>query len=271
MKKLQFHEHWCFAISVILHAAVLAVPLARSGLVEKPAGHAMLVVALLPDASMQRHAPVLMTASQSQATASKPQLAHKAEKKPIVPNASIQRHTPVRMQSSQSQASASKPPLAPQVEENPIKIATSTGKPMLSTPQATDRAISGLVPSGPALKTVAVPEAPSAISAGVAFDAAPRGHVIEIARPDYAQNPVPDYPALARRYGITGTVLMRVRVTIDGRPDEILVAQSSKHHVLDDAARMAVARWRFIPARRGDERLESWVEFPLQFTLTAAR
>jgi len=271
MKTLQFHEHWCFAISVILHAAVLAVPLARSGLVEKPSGHAMLVVALLPDTSTQRHMPVLIPASQSQAPASKPRLAHTVDKKPIVPNAPTQRHTPVLMQASHSQASASKPPLARQVEESLINIATSAVAPMLSSPQPTDRAISGLVPSGPAHKTVAVPEAPSAISAGVAFDAAPRGHVIEIARPDYAQNPVPDYPALARRYGITGTVLIRVRVTIDGRPDEIVVAQSSMHQVLDDAARMAVARWRFIPARRGDERLESWVEFPLQFTLTAAR
>jgi protein TonB len=271
MKKLQFHEHWCFAISVILHAVALAVPLARSGFVEKPAGHAMLVVALLPEASMQRDMPVVIPAPQPQASASKPRLVHGVEKKPIVPNASMQRHTPVLMHASHSQTSASRSSMAHKDEENPIKTSTSTGEEMLSTPQATDTAISGVVPSGPALKTVAMPEVPSAINSGTRVGPAPKGHFIEIARPDYAKNPAPDYPALARRYGITGTVLMRVRVTVDGRPDEIVVAQSSKHQVLDDAARMAVAHWRFIPARRGDERLESWVEFPLQFTLTAAR
>lgn len=271
MKKLQFHEHWCFAISVILHAAVLAVPLARTGFVDRPAGHAMLVVAFLPDASMQRYTPVLMPASQSQAPASRPRLAHKAEKNPIVPNASMQGHTAALIATSHVQASASNPPLVRHVEESPIKKAASTGEPTLSTPQAMDTAFSGRVPSGPAHKTVVMPEASSAISSGITPGAAPGGQFIEIGRPDYAQNPAPDYPALARRYGITGTVLMRVRVTIDGRPDEIVVAHSSKHQVLDDAARKAVAHWRFIPARRGDERLESWVEFPLLFTLTATR
>jgi protein TonB len=87
------------------------------------------------------------------------------------------------------------------------------------------------------------------------------------ARPDYAYNPKPDYPAVARQFGLTGRVLMRVLVEPDGMPREIVIANSSGHDMLDQAALKSVRAWRFLPARRAGEAYASWVEFPVRFDL----
>lgn len=87
------------------------------------------------------------------------------------------------------------------------------------------------------------------------------------ARPDYAYNPQPDYPMLLREQGVGGVVWLRVWVDSEGRPVEIKLAKGSGYRLLDDAALRAVRQWRFIPARNGDQRLASWVEFPIRFTL----
>ena len=91
---------------------------------------------------------------------------------------------------------------------------------------------------------------------------------LETARPDHAHNPPPDYPALARRFGITGRVLMRVLVEASGEAREVLIAGSSGHEVLDKAALSSVRNWRFLPARRGADTYAAWVEFPVRFELT---
>jgi periplasmic protein TonB len=87
------------------------------------------------------------------------------------------------------------------------------------------------------------------------------------ARPDYAYNPQPDYPMLLREQGVGGVVWLRVWVDSKGQPVEIRLAKGSGYRLLDDAALRAVKQWRFIPARNGEQRLASWVEFPIRFTL----
>ena len=86
------------------------------------------------------------------------------------------------------------------------------------------------------------------------------------ASPD-AGNPIPDYPRLARRRGIEGEVLLRVLVDIDGRPSAVAVAESSGYDVLDAAAREAVEKWRFQPARRLGSAVEATVMVPIVFRL----
>ena len=87
------------------------------------------------------------------------------------------------------------------------------------------------------------------------------------ARPDYAYNPQPDYPMLLREQGVGGVVWLRVWVDSEGYPGEIKLAKGSGYRLLDDAALRAVRQWRFIPGRNGDQKLASWVEFPIRFTL----
>jgi protein TonB len=83
----------------------------------------------------------------------------------------------------------------------------------------------------------------------------------------YLHNPRPAYPDASRRLGQEGRVVLRVRVSAQGLPVAVAVKQSSGFSRLDEAARAAVERWRFVPARRGDEAVESLAEVPIQFNL----
>jgi protein TonB len=84
---------------------------------------------------------------------------------------------------------------------------------------------------------------------------------------DYLDNPAPYYPALSRRAGEQGRVVLRVRVNAGGSADEVQVQTSSGHARLDEAARDTVRRWRFVPAKRGDEPVPAWVLIPISFRL----
>jgi protein TonB len=84
---------------------------------------------------------------------------------------------------------------------------------------------------------------------------------------DYLSNPKPVYPVGSRRLGEEGTVVLRVKVSPGGAPVLVEVKRSCGFPRLDDAARAAVEQWRFVPARRGDEPIESWVSVPIVFAL----
>ena len=83
----------------------------------------------------------------------------------------------------------------------------------------------------------------------------------------YLNNPRPGYPALSRRLREEGQVTLRVLVSPNGQPAQVELRSSSGSERLDRAARDAVARWRFVPARRGDTAIESWVLVPIVFKL----
>jgi protein TonB len=93
------------------------------------------------------------------------------------------------------------------------------------------------------------------------------GGPFTLARPRYAENPKPLYPAEARKKGYEGEVLLKVEVLADGRVGEIELKRSSGHVVLDSSAVAAVKQWRFIPARKGDQTVALWVNIPITFRL----
>lgn len=111
-------------------------------------------------------------------------------------------------------------------------------------------------PEPPAIEAVPTP-APPAVTAA-RFDA------------DYLSNPKPVYPVASRRLGEEGKVVLRVKVSHDGTPLTVEVKYSSSFPRLDEAAKSAVEHWRFVPARRGDEAIESWVSVPIVFSLQAS-
>lgn len=86
-------------------------------------------------------------------------------------------------------------------------------------------------------------------------------------RASYLHNPEPDYPAVAKKRDWHGLVKLRVQVTADGLSEQIDVAQSSGHDILDEAAIEAVKTWRFIPAKRGETTVSSSVIVPIKFKL----
>lgn len=110
-------------------------------------------------------------------------------------------------------------------------------------------------PPAPPPQPIVAPATPSLAVVAARFDA------------DYLHNPKPVYPAISRRNGEEGRVSLKVRVSAQGEALNVAIAKSSGHDRLDTAAIDAVVRWRFVPARRGDEVVESSVIVPVTFAL----
>jgi protein TonB len=88
-----------------------------------------------------------------------------------------------------------------------------------------------------------------------------------IFKADYLENPAPAYPALSRRIREEGRVVLRVLVSSAGIAERVQVRSSSGYTRLDEAARTTVARWRFVPAKRGEQPTAAWVLIPISFEL----
>lgn len=78
------------------------------------------------------------------------------------------------------------------------------------------------------------------------------------------------YPAMLRERGIQGQVTLRVKVNEEGQAAEVLVAAGSGWRLLDEAARRVALSCPYLPARRGEQRLASWVEYAVRFALQPA-
>lgn len=84
----------------------------------------------------------------------------------------------------------------------------------------------------------------------------------------YLENPQPAYPAVARRRGWEGTVVIQLMLDEDGQPHELQVYRSSGFAELDRSALESVRRWRFQPAtRNGIAVAMPDVRVPIQFRL----
>ncbi len=84
---------------------------------------------------------------------------------------------------------------------------------------------------------------------------------------DYLHNPAPQYPPVSQRRGEEGKVILRVSVTPQGIVESIEIKTSSGSSRLDEAAANTVKHWKFIPAKRGEMSVQSWVLVPIIFKL----
>lgn len=84
----------------------------------------------------------------------------------------------------------------------------------------------------------------------------------------YLSNPKPEYPWSLRRRGVEGTVRLRVNVSAEGLPTEVIVLRSSGFDEMDRAALEAVKAWRFQPARRSGQAVAALAEVPIVFRLS---
>jgi protein TonB len=143
------------------------------------------------------------------------------------------------------------PPKSP-----PRKQPVAQPQPVLAvaTPTVTSSFAVAPQPPAPPPQPVVAPPAPTPAAVVAArFDA------------DYLHNPKPVYPALSRRMNEEGKVLLKVRVSTQGTALDVAISKSSGFSRLDAAAVDAVTRWRFVPARRGDEAIDSSVIVPITF------
>jgi protein TonB len=169
------------------------------------------------------------------------------------------------------------PPAVPKREPEPAPPPVVTPSP--EPPAAAPPAVASAPSSAP------TPAAPTTLAPGVSWiesntsSAAPStappavasrppdSGITTVARPTGGYQVRPSYPSSARRLGVQGTTMLRIRVLEDGRVGEVDVEQSAGHPDLDQAATDAVRRWRFEPARRGDQAVAMWVRLPVEFRL----
>lgn len=74
------------------------------------------------------------------------------------------------------------------------------------------------------------------------------------------------YPADLREAGIGGTVMVHIRLDVDGVVQEGSLAESSGHEALDAAALSVVEEFEFSPARNRGEAVPVWIQVPVTFT-----
>ena len=77
----------------------------------------------------------------------------------------------------------------------------------------------------------------------------------------------PAYPTLSRRFGETGTVVLRVELDESGRVAVARVSSSSGHARLDEAALAVVKTWRCTPATRDGQPVRAVALQPFRFVL----
>jgi protein TonB len=177
------------------------------------------------------------------------------------------------------------PPEEPSPAAQPEKPAPITRKAEVHKPQPrTVAKLEPLVPEQapsptnelPALPVGDEPSLAMASGKGTGAVSAPSAPVVKAAPPlpvaahegaNYLKNPRPAYPEIALRRGWEGQVLLRVRVSPEGRPTTITIVSSSGRDVLDQAATEAVRGWTFVPARQGNEATAGWVNVPIVFHL----
>jgi protein TonB len=143
------------------------------------------------------------------------------------------------------------PPIMTAAAEAPAPVASFAVAPQPPAPPTLPPIDAAPAPAPPA------PAAPPAVTAA-RFDA------------DYLSNPKPVYPVASRRLGEEGKVVLRVHVSAEGTARAVEVKHSCGFSRLDEAAKAAVEQWRFVPARRGADAIDSWVSVPIVFSLQSA-
>ena len=110
-------------------------------------------------------------------------------------------------------------------------------------------------------------EAPTAPVQGKAAAPPPAPFVEASYKAPGLNNPPTRYPRIALERRWEGKVTLRVQVMPNGSAGEIKIERSSGHGILDEATVEQVKNWRFVPARRGDRAVVSWVIVPIEYKL----
>ena len=84
----------------------------------------------------------------------------------------------------------------------------------------------------------------------------------------YLNNPAPAYPAMSRRLGEAGRVIVRVLIGPDGHARDARIHDSSGFDRLDRLAlETARDRWRYVPGTRNGVPEAMWFDVPFNFVL----
>lgn len=123
----------------------------------------------------------------------------------------------------------------------------------------------------PAKDAAIAPSAPEdSETAGVAaqYQAGAGKTAVVKAVPAYSRNRRPAYPAIARRRGWEGKVVLEVLVLADGSAGKVTILHGSGHDLLDTAALGAVRQWTFVPGAVDGAVVAMRILVPIVFQLT---
>lgn len=101
-------------------------------------------------------------------------------------------------------------------------------------------------PPPPAPPAAPTPPAPPALPPA---PPAPPAVQLPSSNADYLQNPKAVYPAMSKRLGEQGKVIVKVLVGVDGLPKSAEVKKSSGFERLDEAAIEYIMKCRFVPGK----------------------
>ena len=78
------------------------------------------------------------------------------------------------------------------------------------------------------------------------------------------QTPV-SYPDLAKKNGITGSVIVNCLVGVDGKPKRLEIVKSEPEGIFDENALSSLKYWQFRPGIKDGELVATWVMVPFRF------
>ena len=135
-----------------------------------------------------------------------------------------------------------------QKESQPLAMATSTPQeqPIASRPASSRRPVTPV-------QAELQPERSTPADAGVRTG------------PSFAGNRPPSFPAIARRNGWEGRVLLRLFINAEGAVTRVEVVRSSGHEVLDAEAVATLRTWRGTPATLNGRPVETVVLQSIRF------
>lgn len=170
---------------------------------------------------------------------------------------------PVQQAQPTPEKTVSKPKTPPKPVKKPNLVSTASHAPAaMAAPEPTPEPPRS--EPAPTAATSAPTPAPSSASTS---ETASAPMTLPNLNADYLNNPAPAYPSASRQLGEQGKVLLRVLVNTEGQVEQVTLRKSSGHERLDQAAQETVQKWRFVPARRGEQVVSAWVVVPVSFSL----
>lgn len=175
-------------------------------------------------------------------------------------------------------APAVAPPPMPAPKPHPVAQPAPRKVQHTPAPAATPQplAVAEAAPTAPVMAAAPPPSVPAAdatpapaqADATPAAAPAPPAVVQPSSKAAYLNNPAPAYPAMSRRLGESGRVVVRVLIGTDGRAREAHVQKSSGYDRLDRVAlETARDRWHYVPGTRGGVPEAMWFNVPINFVL----
>ncbi len=159
---------------------------------------------------------------------------------------------------------------APSFEPAAADAVAPTPAPSVSAPSPAPPQLSGLAPTaGPGSIALGMPGGGLPSMGTLPGSDLPSEALVEEreipARPK--SRPKPTYPRLAQRQGIEGFVTLRLRIDANGAVQDAVVVSAEPPGVFDDAALQTARRYRFTPARRGTEAVDTTLQQTIRFEL----